>query len=168
MPTVYKHHGLRNEGVGTPFPFAYVALIVRCFVHGVRFSQAHAHFSGSNRFYVQQNWEYVTNLAFGVTTNHNPSKVSASCRCDLLPESTRVPLHVHWRAPFSALSERYCLFHRLPDKYFSHTSSICITHLSKIFLPTKTMCFDVSCVRRESCTVAEGRWKGVGARQHRS
>ena len=37
------------------------------------FIDIHAHWGGSSDFYVQQSWEYLANLAFGVTTLHNPS-----------------------------------------------------------------------------------------------
>eukprot|EP00004_Rigifila_ramosa_P003768 TRINITY_DN1400_c0_g1_i1.p1 TRINITY_DN1400_c0_g1~~TRINITY_DN1400_c0_g1_i1.p1 ORF type:complete len:1126 (+),score=293.81 TRINITY_DN1400_c0_g1_i1:230-3379(+) len=37
------------------------------------FIDSHAHWSGGSRYFVQQNWEFVANMAFGVTTMHNPS-----------------------------------------------------------------------------------------------
>eukprot|EP00002_Diphylleia_rotans_P030518 TRINITY_DN627_c0_g1_i1.p1 TRINITY_DN627_c0_g1~~TRINITY_DN627_c0_g1_i1.p1 ORF type:complete len:1120 (-),score=222.97 TRINITY_DN627_c0_g1_i1:83-3442(-) len=33
----------------------------------------HAHWSGNSRYTVKSSWEYLANLAFGVTTLHNPS-----------------------------------------------------------------------------------------------
>ena len=38
------------------------------------FIDAHAHWTvGSQEYKVQQSWEFVLNMAYGVTTVHNPS-----------------------------------------------------------------------------------------------
>jgi len=37
------------------------------------FLDSHAHWSSANGYWVHQSWEFVVNLAFGVTTMHNPS-----------------------------------------------------------------------------------------------
>ncbi len=44
------------------------------------FIDVHSHFAGSD-MKVKENWQLLENLAFGVTTLHNPSGIFFKCKC---------------------------------------------------------------------------------------
>jgi N-acyl-D-aspartate/D-glutamate deacylase len=44
------------------------------------FIDVHAHWAGGGDLFVEQSWEFLVNLAFGVTTLHNPSADTAYAR----------------------------------------------------------------------------------------
>jgi hypothetical protein len=44
------------------------------------FIDVHAHWAGGGDWFVEQSWEFLVNLAFGVTTLHNPSAATEYAR----------------------------------------------------------------------------------------
>lgn len=46
------------------------------------FIDVHSHWAGGSSYFVKQSWEFLVNLAFGVTTLHNPSADTASIFTD--------------------------------------------------------------------------------------